>query len=508
VTTPLFNWLDKRSAGVLLHPTALPGDFGIGSLGAEARTFIDFLAESGMSYWQICPLGPTGYGDSPYQSFSAFAGNPYLIDMMSLAEAGFIPDQELGPLLFLSSDTVDYGGIYKVKWTLLRRIFNTFSKIRTHQSLPYGDFEGFCQDNSAWLDSYAFFQALKSHFDGVSFHEWPKECLSYPSALKSDVFAELATEIEAHKFYQYLFFGQWKEIRDYANGKGVSIIGDIPLFVSGDSADLWANPDLFQLDKKSHLPSAVAGCPPDYFSEDGQLWGNPLYNWNKMKRDGFSWWKNRLAASFKLYDVLRLDHFRGFDTYWSIPADAETAVSGEWLKGPGLAFFKEVRKAFPEAKVIAEDLGELFPSVVELRDETGLPGMEVLQFAFGGEADNLYLPHNHSRNSVLYPGTHDNDTSLGWYQNASPAEQDHVRRYLGISGHTVAWDFIRSSYASVAKLCIIPFQDMLNLDSSARFNRPGEAQGNWSWRYRSSQLDKLRNESSAYLKRLATLYGR
>ncbi len=504
---PLFNWLDHRAAGVLLHPTSLPGDFGIGTFGKEARHFVDFLHEAGMRYWQLCPLGPTSYGDSPYQSPSTFAGNPYLIDLLPLCNAGLERQDAVGPLLFLNQDHVDFGGIYKLKRPILRAAYEQYRASRK-TSLPYGDFEVFKARHAAWLEPYALFMALKDHFDGKAWMHWPRQVSSFAAALKAPLRRKLEADVESHMFSQYLFHGQWQELRDYARRKNVSIIGDIPIFVALDSADVWANPGLFQFDTTRNEPLAVAGCPPDYFSADGQLWGNPLYDWTANAADGYAWWTSRLAACFELFDVVRIDHFRGFDTYWKIPFGAPNARTGAWIAGPGLGFFEAVKAAFPNARIIAEDLGELLPSVLTLRDQTGLPGMAILQFAFGGKADNLYLPHNLVANQVLYPGTHDNDTSRGWYRTNDARTQDHVRRYLRISGDEVAWDFVRASYAAVSRLAVFPLQDLLNLGSEARLNTPGQPVGNWSWRYRPAQLEQLRRSSAPYLRDLAALYGR
>jgi 4-alpha-glucanotransferase len=505
---PLFNWLDRRATGVLMHPTSLPGDFGIGTFGKEARQFIDFLHEAGIGCWQLCPLGPTSYGDSPYQSPSTFAGNPYLIDVLALCNAGLVRQDALGPLLFLSHDQVDFGGIYKLKRPILRAAYETYRTAAKKPALPYGDFEAFKAKHAGWLEPYALFMALKDHFDGQAWTLWPRTVASYAAASKAPVRRKLEAEVESHMFSQYLFHGQWREVREYAKRKKVSIIGDIPIFVALDSADVWANPDLFQFDTKKNQPLAVAGCPPDYFSEDGQLWGNPLYDWEANAADGYAWWLSRLATCFELFDVVRIDHFRGFDTYWKIPFGAPNARTGTWVEGPGLGFFKAVKQTFPNARIIAEDLGDLKPSVLKLRDETGLPGMAILQFAFGGKADNLYLPHNLTANQVLYPGTHDNDTSRGWYRSMDAVTQDHVRRYLRVSGDEMAWDFVRTGYQAVSRLAVFPLQDLLNLDSTARFNTPGQPAGNWSWRYRAVQLEQLRRNSAAYLRELGTLYGR
>jgi 4-alpha-glucanotransferase len=504
---PLFNWLKDRTAGVLLHPTCFPGEHGIGSFGREARQFIDFLHDAGFAYWQICPLGPTSYGDSPYQCPSAFAGNPHLIDVPSLVAAGLLTREQAEPLRRLSRDRVDYGGVYHYKRPILRAAFDTF-RARKNSALPYGDFAEFKAQHARWLDPFALFIALKENFGGRPWTQWPAECAHFGTAAGSAAAKALALEIESHRFNQYLFFGQWSELRAYAAKRHVAVIGDIPIFAALDSADVWAQPGLFEFDTANLRPIAVAGCPPDYFSADGQYWGNPLYDWASNAADGYRWWLERLAGTFALCDVVRIDHFRGFESYWRIPAESKTARVGEWVPGPGLAFFKAVRAAFPEARIIAEDLGTLTPEVITLREQTGLPGMGVLQFAFGGKADNLYLPHNLHANEVLYPGTHDNDTTRGWFQTAPANVQDHVRRYLRISGHEVPWDFIRCAYAAVSRLAIIPLQDLMSLGSEARFNVPGKPAGNWSWRYQPAQLEQLRRDSTKYLRELGEMYGR
>lgn len=508
---PLFNWLDSRAAGVLLHPTALPGDQGVGTFDAHAVRFLDFLKAAGLKYWQICPLGPTGYGDSPYQCFSAFAGNPYLIDLHALVAPGLLTHAEIAPLAALDADRVDYGALYEKKWPLLAQAFARFKSAGAPVLAADGEsFAEFKQAQAAWLDGYAFFRALKDHHRGVAWWEWPAAVRSYAAATKSPLRAQLAAATEAHAFFQYLFFAQWRALRAEATQRGIEIIGDIPIFVAADSADVWSDPELFELDAKTGRPLAVAGVPPDYFSADGQLWGNPLYRWDRHAADGYAWWHARLRASFALCDVVRIDHFRGFDAYWRIPATAPTARTGEWVKAPGLEFFQSVRAAFPEAKIIAEDLGELTPSVVALREATGLPGMAILQFAFGGEdAKNLYLPHNLLPNGAIYPGTHDNDTTIGWYAAAPEKERDHARRYLRIDGREIAWDFIRTSYAAVSRLAVFPLQDILSLGNETRFNSPGKPQGNWQWRCSAPQLEHLvTGGTAAYLKTLGAMYGR
>jgi 4-alpha-glucanotransferase len=505
--TPLFNWLKHRGTGVLLHPTALPSAYGIGAFDDASSAFLSFLAEAGITHWQLCPLGPTGYGDSPYQCFSSFAGNPYLIDPAALVRAGLLTESSLAPLRALNRDHVEFGELYQRKLPLLFSAHATWRR-DTQRPLPYGDFAAFQAEHKAWLPGYALFSALKDHFGGKPWWEWPESLRSLALAEKSAVRAEVATRAEAYAFIQYLFYGQWTQVRFRAASLGIQIIGDTPIFTALDSADVWASPHLFQLDHRSGRPTAVAGVPPDYFSADGQLWGNPLYDWPAHAAEGYAWWIARLRASFTLCDVVRIDHFRGFEAYWSVPAAATTARTGKWINGPGLDFFRAVRHAMPEAKLIAEDLGLLTPETISLRDGTGLPGMAVLQFAFGGGADNLYLPHNQRANSVVYPGTHDNDTTRGWYAGADERTRDHVRRYLRVDGGEVGWDFVRAAYASVANLAVLPMQDLLNLGSEGRFNTPGKSQGNWTWRYREEDLRALCANSAGYLRDLAALYGR
>ncbi|MFM1852156.1 MAG: 4-alpha-glucanotransferase [Verrucomicrobiota bacterium] len=503
---PLFDWLTQRSTGLLLHPTSLPGAQGIGVLDEGVDSLLRFLQAAGLKYWQICPLGPTGFGDSPYQCFSAFAGNPYLIDLQPLLRAGLLGDEDLAVLAALPSDHVDFGKLYGAKWSILFRAHEKFRK--SSRQLPYGDFADFCDRNAAWLEPYALFMALKDRQSGQPWWLWPKSVRFYQDALKSKAVAELANVVAAHRFFQYLFFGQWQRVRDLATSLGIQIIGDAPIFVSRDSADFWTSPELFQLESKTGAPLAVAGVPPDYFSADGQLWGNPLYDWRRHASDGYTWWLDRLRANFALYDVVRIDHFRGFDTYWSIPAAAKTARDGSWQPGPGLEFFEAVQHALPDCRLIAEDLGELSPSVHALRHATGLPGMSILQFAFGGGSDNTYLPHNLTANNVVYPGTHDNDTTLGWYAGADEKARDHVRRYLRVDGRQINWDFVRAGFASVSRLLVLPLQDLLSLGSSARLNTPGLPAGNWQWRYAAGDLEKLHRENANYLRELGALYGR
>jgi 4-alpha-glucanotransferase len=504
---PLFGWLQERSAGVLLHPTALPGQHGVGTLGPEAHAFVDLLGLCGIHTWQVCPLGPTGYGDSPYSSFSAFALNPYLIHLPELVDLGWLAPEALWPLSGLSEQRVDFGALYERKRPALRAAYDGFVRARRPASTALGDFAEFRKAAASWLEPLGLFLALKDVNGGRPWMEWPEEHRTFEAARKA-VTAAVRTEAEAHAFQQWVARAQWDRLRARAVLAGVAIIGDVPLFVAQDSADVWAAPHLFQLDRRTHAPLAVAGCPPDYFTADGQLWGNPLYDWAAHERDGFAWWLDRLAANQALCDIVRLDHFRGFDTYWWIPAGARNARGGHWEPGPGLPFFRKVRDRMPSIRLIAEDLGDLTESVHVLRRATGLPGMAILQFAWGGGADNLYLPHNLERNCVVYPGTHDNDTVRGWYAAAPEQARHHVRSYLRISGEDIAWDLVRAAYASVARLCVIPVQDLLSLGTEARFNTPGSPQGNWQWRMTQPQMAGLRRDAAGYLRSLGTLTGR
>ena len=501
-------WLDQRASGFLLHPTCLPGNQGIGTLDGAAFNVLDLLGSSGFSYWQTCPLGPTGFGDSPYQCFSSFAGNPYLIDLEPLVAAGILESEQLEPLRLLPVDRVDFGSLWQIKLPLLFSAHAAWVGLGRPALPGYGDFPAFRTAQASWLESYALFSALKDHFGGKPWWEWPSDARDRRTAARFQQPRELAPRIEGYCFLQHLFFAQWQAVRRHASSRGIRIIGDIPIFTALDSADVWANPSLFQLDPTTLRPTAVAGVPPDYFSADGQLWGNPLYDWPVHARDGYAWWLERLRAAFALSDVVRIDHFRGFEAYWSVPAGRPNARVGAWMPGPGVEFFRRVRAALPDSRLIAEDLGLLTPETVALREATGLPGMAVLQFAFGGGADNAYLPHNQTANSVVYPGTHDNDTSLGWYASADERTRDHVRRYLRVSGSEIGWDFIRSAYASVARLAIVSLPDLLSLGSEARLNTPGVGQGNWTWRFRPEQLSRLDAQAGPYLRELGQLHGR
>ena len=474
-----------RHAGILLHPSSLPGQFGIGDLGPAAFAWVDTLVRAKQQWWQILPLGPTGYGDSPYQCFSAFAGNPYLVSPQVLVDEGLFDARDIASVSF-PQDRVDYGPVIQFKIALLRQAWDRFQKGR---ATPLREpFEEFARAEADWLDDYALFMALKDAHQGRSWQDWPAPArMRQPEFLKKAK-AELTAAIGAHQFAQFLFYRQWQRVKDYANDKGLRIIGDIPIFVSPDSADVWANPQLFRLDKERR-PLFIAGVPPDYFSATGQLWGNPHYDWDAMAKTGFSWWLARFRATFKLVDMVRLDHFRGFEAYWEVPAGSPNAIQGRWVKAPGLEMLDTLRNTVGHLPIIAEDLGVITPEVDALRRRFDLPGMRILQFAFDGGSDNRFLPHNYDANTVVYTGTHDNDTTWGWYRTAPEHERDNVRRYLARDGSDAAWDLIRLAWGSVASHAIAPLQDVLNLGTEGRMNFPGKPQGNWAWRFRADHLN-------------------
>ena len=509
-TTPSYipEWLEERSAGLLLHLSCLPGDYGIGNLGKTSQDLIDFLDEAGFRFWQICPVGPTSFGDSPYQAFSSFAGNPYFIDWSPLHKVGLLDKDDLTTLRSLPEANVDFGTLYEQFWPAARKAAAQFAEKPAALEANYGSYDVFLKDHASWLEPYALFQALKAEYGKKPWWMWPNQLRSYKSALRSNKESAISVETDLHKFLQYVFFAQWKRLRDYANSKNISILGDLPIYVAPDCADVWQRPDLFQLDITTGLPEAMAGVPPDYFNPDGQLWGNPLYDWPAHEAEGYAWWLERLSAQTRLFDVTRIDHFRGFHDYWSIPADREDARKGHWELGPGLSFFEAVRERFPTLPFLAEDLGELSEGVHALRQAAGLPGMAVLQFAFDGDSANLYLPHNLSPELVAYSGTHDNDTTRGWYESAEEEIRGNFRSYLNVSGDSVPWDMLRSAYRSVSRLCVVPMQDLLSLGSEARLNRPGEPFGNWTWRLTAAQLITLRDETSVYLREQAKASGR
>ena len=500
--TNLPSWLSKRSAGVLLHPSSLPYGHGIGCLGEAAYQWIDFLRDAGISFWQMCPVGPTGYGDSPYQVFSSSAGNPYFIDWAPLVEFGYIQQDSLFSLTQSEAHQVDFGSLYENFDPLMKLAFSNFKKDSKPLVDRYGDLEQFKSKNASWLEPYATFQSLKSKNKLKPWWEWPAEDINASNDPSS-----AGNEFEFHCFLQFLFRSQWDELHQYSKSKKISLIGDLPIYVAPDSVDIWRNKELFQINELNEFTS-IAGVPPDYFNEKGQLWGNPLYNWERNKEDDYKWWIQRIRDQLDLFEVIRIDHFRAFHDYWSIPKGSEDAVNGRWEIGPGIDFWKQVRMHFPDLPFLAEDLGDINKQVRQLRDSIGLPGMAVLQFAFDGNPKNLYLPHNLMRDVVLYTGTHDNDTSLGWYETADESSKSFFRSYLNIDGSTPGWDMLRHAYRSVSQLVITPAQDLLSLGTDARFNKPGEASGNWNWRMTEAQFHHLRHHSTRYLREQAILAGR
>lgn len=492
----------KRMSGILLHPTSFPGPDGIGDIGPEAYNWVDFLVQSGCKLWQVLPLGPTGYGDSPYQCFSAFAGNPYLINPILLVDDELLSLDELSDRPDFQNEKVDFGSVIGWKIELLNRAYKNFKKTKPPELTQL--FNQFIISEKEWLNDFSLFMAIKEVNGGASWENW-----SFPLRKRDpqtiDQFKnENQDLIESHQFRQFLFFKQWIALKNYANEQGVKIVGDIPIFISFDSSDAWSNPELFFFDKDLK-PTVVAGVPPDYFSATGQLWGNPLYRWEVHKNDNYSWWLKRINATLKLFDYIRLDHFRGFVNYWEVPAGNITAEKGRWLPGPGAHFFETVLNELGNLPIIAEDLGEISQDVFDLRDQFDLPGMKICQFAFTGDPDDPFLPHNYPKNCVAYSGTHDNDTALGWYQNAPEDEKDFCRRYLSRSGENVSWDLIRLVWSSVARISIAPLQDFLSLDTEARMNFPGKASGNWSWRVLPEQINPNLSER---IKELNFLYSR
>lgn len=492
----------SRSSGILLHPTSLPGSFGIGDFGDEARAFIDFLTAAGQHLWQVLPLGPTGPDGSPYNSYSAFAGNTLLISPQQLAEEGLLTRDSLECLPSFEVGRVNLGLVQSFKDRLLQKAYAEFRQ--TNNSQRSYDFEVFSHNHSAWLEDYALFRALKDAYGGKAWTEWDAPLARRDRAALAQARHVLGEQIEAQKFYQFIFFRQWGRLRAYCNQKGVRIIGDIPIFVAHDSADVWTNPDQFKVDHDGRQ-TVVAGVPPDYYSATGQVWGNPLYNWERMREDGFKYWISRVRATLQMAEIVRIDHFRGFAACWEIPAGDMTATGGQWVDTPGKELFSALRSALGDLPIIAEDLGDLTPNVTSLLDALGFPGMRVMQFGFGGDLNDIHLPHNYSRNLVAYTATHDSNTTVGWFNQAGDDEKDFCLRYLGSDGTEIHWDFIKAASASVADTVIIPLQDVLGLGSEARMNLPNSGVGNWTWRYRSGGPT---DETSRRLKKLAELCGR
>lgn len=488
-----------RASGVLMHISSLPGKTGIGTFGKEAYRFIDFLKNSGQTYWQVLPLCPTSYGDSPYQSFSTFAGNPYFIDFDLLCEQGLLKKSDFNRINWgKNPEKVDYNKISANRFKVLRKAYANY--------IPDKRFFTFCNENSFWLDDFALYMSIKDSNNGKPWYEWNKDIVLKKANVISKLIIDLKKDIEFHKTVQYIFFEQWKNLKDYANHNGIKIIGDIPIYVAGDSADVWANPKQFLLDEDCN-PIEVAGCPPDAFSDDGQLWGNPLYNWDYMKKDNYSWWKKRIEHVCNMCDVIRIDHFRGFESYYCIPAESKTAKIGEWRKGPGIKFFKEIEKSLGKKEIIAEDLGFLTPDVKKMLKQSKYPGMKVLQFAFDTDEENDYLLHNFKKNSVAYTGTHDNDTIIGYMKKTAPRKtRKRAKEYLRLTrkeGYN--WGFMKAVWSSNSDTAIVTMQDLLGLGNEARMNFPSTVKDNWQWR---AKPDYLSDELAEKIRYYTNLYQR
>ena len=488
-----------RCSGILMHISSLPGPYGVGTMGKNAFRFVDFLEDAGQSVWQILPLTPTGYGDSPYQSCSTFAGNHYLIDLEALVEEKLLKKEELSSIRWSWSETkADFGLLYNNRLNVLRKAYDRFA--------AQEELDAFCAENAGWLPDFALFMALKDRFGGKPWYQWDKALKFRDSKAIETARQELKEEIRFFCFVQYLFYKQWNALRAYAHGKGIRIIGDVPIYVPYDSVEVWKDTQLFQLDEKLD-PVSVAGCPPDAFSADGQLWGNPLYRWDVMAEDGFAWWIRRLAAAGELYDIVRMDHFRGLEAYWSIPYGDATAKGGKWIKGPGMDFVNAVKKGLPELNMIAEDLGFLTQEVLDLRDASGYPGMKILEFAFDSREPSEYLPHTYPQNSVCYTGTHDNMTMRQWFDTATPEAIAYASEYMKLSEQEgLVWGVIRTAMSSVSDWAIIQMQDYLDLGGDARMNFPGKCDGtNWVWRAKEGFAS---HELAQRIRAMTALYGR
>lgn len=493
----------ERKSGILMPISALPTPFGIGGFSKEAYDFVDFLKKSGQRMWQILPIGPTGYGDSPYQSFSTYAGNPYYIDLQEFIDLGFLTKKECEKAPHgTHPEYVDYEKIYKSRFKLLKKAFEGACKA---DFLENQDYISFKKENKDWLEDYALYMAVKSGFKNQCWVKWDEDIrLRKKSAIK-EYREKYKTEVEFYCFQQYYFAKQWKNLKKYANDLGIQIVGDLPIYVAFDSADTWANPELFQLDKEN-MPIGVAGCPPDAFAVTGQLWGNPLYAWDYHEKTGFAWWIRRMSRCYDLYDIVRIDHFRGFESYWFVPYGDETAENGHWVKGPGLKLFETLNKALGEREVIAEDLGFLTKEVIKMVKKSGYPGMKVLQFGFDSDETNAYLPHNYPKNCIVYTGTHDNDTTVGWFKSQNSTTRQNFKNYTGIKNNKdVCFAMIRLALSSVAKLAVIPMQDYLELPEEARFNTPSTMGENWKWRMKE---DALTDELAEKIYKMTKIYGR
>lgn len=489
-----------RSAGTLVHPTSFPSKYGMGDLGREAEEFINFLSETGQTIWQVLPLSPTGFGNSPYASYSAFAGNHYLISPDILVEKGLISREEADKAILPQTTTAEYVQAFTNKDHLFKIASMRFFEAKTAENEKRLD--AFVKANEEWLPDYCLFMACLKANDWEPWHKWEPGLAQRKSSVVKKFAKEHREEIEYQTWLQFEFFNQWYDLKKYANDKNVRVIGDIPIFVDHNSADVWANPKYFEVDKQGNK-QLVAGVPPDYFSETGQLWGNPLYKWEVLEKDGYSWWVDRFRQMFDLFDAIRVDHFRGFDEYWAVSAEEKTAVKGEWTEGPGSKLFHTIRKKLGILPIIAEDLGVMTPGVEKLRDDFEFPGMKVLQFAFGSDAGNSFLPHNYSKNCVVYTGTHDNDTTIGWYETAPEVEKHRVREYTRSDGSEIHWELIRLGMLSVADQAIFPLQDFMNLDTKHRMNTPGTVQNNWQWRFTHDMLQKMDRKRILYLVNLS-----
>lgn len=497
--------LDSRASGVLLHPTSLPGRFGIGDLGKTAYQFIDFLADSDQQLWQILPIGPTGFGNSPYLSYSALAGNPLLISPESLQEEDWLTAEELDHVPEFPLDRVDFDRVIATKIPLLRLASDRFKNQASIEQ--WDEFKQFSDRHNDWLNDYALFMAIKEANNGSSWYQWDKAIASRQPTAMAECASRLQDEIFFHKFVQYQFFSQWTKLKKYANKKGISIFGDIPIYVAHDSVDVWAHPEIFHLDKKTGQAALMAGVPPDYFSATGQLWGNPVYNWEELEKTDFHWWIRRVEGILEYVDIIRIDHFRGFQAFWAVPQGEKTAMKGTWLEAPGDEFFQLLKEDLGQLPIVAEDLGVITPEVEALRDKFNFPGMKVLHFAFDSDRANGFLPFNFTnRNCIVYSGTHDNDTTVGWFYQRSPEAQARVVDYLGcLCEDGIHWALIRLAMSSVANISVFPFQDILGLGSDAKMNTPSHPEGNWEWRCRQEAFNQ---ELSGRLKYLTYLYGR
>jgi len=492
----------ERASGILLHPTSLPGPYGIGEFNTSAYRFIDLLAECGQKLWQVLPLGPTGYGDSPYQCFSAFAGNPLMISPEQLVRDNALPASALEDAPEFDTKKANYGDVIEFKQEVLHTSYMHFSQ--SASTSQRAAFDEFAAKHAHWLDDYALFVALKDAHGGDAWNTWEDDITRRTPTSLTRAKTKLADEIRKQKYFQFQFFKQWANLKTYANGKGIKIIGDIPIFVAYDSADAWSHRELFYFDVRGN-PTVIAGVPPDYFSPTGQRWGNPLYRWDVMAQQGYAWWIERCRNSFQFFDYMRIDHFRGFEAYWEVPASEPTAMKGKWVKGPGKALFQAIKRELGDLPIIAEDLGVITPEVQVLRDSLGFPGMRVLHFAFVADTSSDFLPHNYGRNTVAYAGTHDNDTTVGWFEKLEPSVRQQVLDYTGTDGHEIQWDLIRLLEMSVADTVVLTWQDVLGLGSEARMNFPGRADGNWYWRF---TWDMVTDNHKARLRKMAETYGR